>query len=77
MSYTRFSTADPQGTMEEDSLGSWVPLADAERLARQAEVMLKLLAACKAMLCAMSTDDHRKATWMIMKAVQEAEGGQR
>jgi hypothetical protein len=37
----------------------------------------KLLAACKAMLCAMSTDDHRQATWMIMKAVQEAEGGQR
>jgi hypothetical protein len=74
MRYTRYSTADPQGTMEEDSLGSWVPLADAERLARQAEVMPKLLAACQAMLCAMSTDDHRKATWMIMKAVQEAEG---
>jgi hypothetical protein len=72
MSYTRYSTADPQGTMEEDSLGSWVPLADAERLARQAEVMPNLLAACKIAVCHMRDRDPDKPA--VIAAIAEAEG---
>jgi hypothetical protein len=56
--------------------GTWgrIPREQVDANAYLIAAAPKLLAACKAMLCAMSTEDHRQATWMIMKAVQEAEG---
>lgn len=50
---------------------------DAEQTAADACLIAaapKLLAACKAMLCAVSPDEYLHATGMIDEAVQEAEG---